>query len=136
MLNLLHHVIYLLYSRLSKVNMVLNIFPPYHHCTSKRLWHLLQGTLQSLVIIIPGGSGIFFHLHDEMRCTGQVPMTPLVHDELYYWRRLMRYSQARPAHILEVVPPQLTWFGISDASNTGMDGVLRVPNNHPHVWPH
>ena len=59
LVDLLHHVISSLSSCLSKVHTVLSLFPPKQQRISKRRWYSLLGMLHSLVITIPGGTGLF-----------------------------------------------------------------------------
>ena len=132
----LSHIISLPLSHLYRVHRLLSLFPTCQNYSYKFLWHHLLINLRILVIAIPGGARLFGHLQLALHCTGRIPLTPAVHVNLDDWRQLMHYLQKRPTHMLELVPPPLTWFGISDASNMGVGGILQGPDGHPRIWGH
>ena len=104
--------------------------------TSKQCLNYLLGTLCILIIAIHGVDSIFFQLKAAFLCTGWVPFTPTVHVELADWHRLLRSLQEFPNLMIEVVPPPLTCFGTSNASNGSISCVYFGPDDHLRIWCH
>ena len=134
-MDILQLAIYLPYSRLKRIEDVINWFPRSKCGTSAWIWHQLLGTLRIIMDAISRRRGLFCHLPAALRVhKGRDPLTQAVHNDLDDWRRLIASLHSRPAHILELVPLEPVTLGAHNDCSDSMGSVFQGNDGIPFVW--
>jgi hypothetical protein len=100
-------------------------------------WHKVLGELRSMVLAIPGGSGLFSILQTGFRHSekNRIRLDQPMRDQLEDFDGLLQSLAARPTRIAELVPDEPWCLGASDASGDGMGGVwLSDGEVGPILW--
>jgi hypothetical protein len=105
------------------------------------MWRTLLGELRSMVIAIPGGTGLFSALQHALYAQPSrtsVPLNPPLVRCLDEWQLLADSLAHRPTSLYEVVPMPPHFVGACDASRAGMGGVWfptsLAATTKPIVW--
>jgi hypothetical protein len=102
-------------------------------------WQKLIGELQSMILALPGGKGLFSTLYTgylEALQSNRLRITRPIRDALLDLTDLAADLQNRPTRIGELVDTVPAAYGTADASGTGMGGVwLSADPNFPlFLW--
>jgi hypothetical protein len=93
---------------------------------SLKRWQTALGELQSMVLALPGGTGLFSTLYagiTEQVTQQRVRITRPIHDALVDFAALAHDLRVRPTRIGELVDTLPVAYGTADASGVGMGGV-------------
>jgi hypothetical protein len=126
--------------RVERLFELLDSVAPGQRRASANKWEKLLGELRSMVLIIPGGRGLFSVLQESLkkRCDNgtRVHLTPIVDSMIQDFRWLATDMMRRPTTIAELIPARLpAALGGQDASGVGMGGVHFVPLPNGQVQP-
>ena len=113
-------------------------------CRKRRIslksWQQNIGELQSMLLALPGGRGLFSTLYtcfaDHATTTKRVRLIRPIHDALIDLQVLAQDLHARPTRIGEIVDTIPVAYGTADASGLGMGGVWLSPDPDflPFIW--
>jgi hypothetical protein len=106
---------------------------------SLRAWQKHLGELQSMVLALPGGRGLFSTLYTcfaNRPTQNRVKITRPIKDALLDFAALASTLQDRPTRIGEVVHTIPVAYGTADASGIGMGGIWLSPDPsfRPILW--
>jgi hypothetical protein len=118
--------------RLESLFELLHSVPPKQKRVGTNKWQKMLGEIHSMVLVIPGGRGLFSVLQEVLRhkCDGgnRLRLTQAVHGALGDFRWLASDLERRPTRIVELIPTrQPATIGAQDAAGSGMGGVHFVP---------
>jgi hypothetical protein len=133
--------------RRERLQELLDEIPPTQKRISVAKWHRVLGELRSMALAIPGARGLFSHLQAALRTadtTKRIRASRHVHATMEDFRWLTATLDERPTRLQELVATTPSAYGTTDASGTGMGGVILPPRHllkralatagHPIVW--
>ena len=102
-------------------------------------WQKVLGELQSMVLALPGGRGLFSTLYtgySEGNATNRLRITGPLRDAILDFRDLAHDLQARPTRLGEIVDTIPVAYGTADASGQGMGGTWLSADTEfpPLLW--
>jgi hypothetical protein len=129
---------------LARIHDLLASMPSSQNRTSRRKWQQLLGELQSVVLTIPGGQGLFSQLQSVLihardpKPNDRLRLSQPVHNQLNDFRWLANELWARPTRWAKIVDSAPTFLGTVDASGIGMGGtwIPINPSIAPLLWRH
>lgn len=104
-----------------------------------KAWQKQLGEIQSMILALPGGRGLFSTLYtcfaDGLQ-TNRVRLSRPIRDALLDLRDLADDLQSRPTRIGEIADSLPVAYGTADASGLGMGGIWLSadPSFPPFVW--
>ena len=106
------------------------------HSNSLCKWRNVMRMLISITPDVSGLRGIFTWVQHALKtATGRhVQFTADVNNDPEAWRKLVRSLARRPTQLLKLQPFSPTWIRTTNASRSGMGGVLQDPEGHYFVW--
>jgi hypothetical protein len=129
--------------RIARLFELLDSVPDHERRVSTKKLQQLVGELRSMVLIVPGGRGLFSVLQQVLKVHTEdgtrVRLSMEVHAILPDFRSLARDLQNRPTRIAELIPADTSaTIGAQDAVGTGMGGVhfVSLPDGTiaPLLW--
>jgi hypothetical protein len=96
------------------------------HRVGVKQWHKVLGELQSMVLAIPGGRGLFSLLQTSFKFKdkNRIRITPAIPAKLQDFEHLLaRDLGRRPTKLSKIVPNTPAALGACDATGAGMGGV-------------
>ena len=128
--------------RLERFGALLDSIAPTQRRIGIKAWHKFLGELRSMVLGLPGTSGLFGPLQhafrEHMDNGSRLKLSQHVHTFLNDFRWLRSSLASRPTRINELVPQRSVIPGSTDAAGTGMGGVAFLPRPDgqftPIVW--
>ena len=88
-----------------------------------------------IVPALPVRGGIFGQLQCALvHPSGRLCLAPVSHAKITDWRTLDAVIGVHSIHLVELVPPGLTWNGKHDALYWGLGGIFWGPHQIPCLW--